>query len=382
MHFMIEVNPPACRLLDLGSTNGTSVNNQKVQSIDLNDGDQIEAGNNVFRVSVRRGDNEGKRQRPSTKSDMAAIVESAHEKVVSARKAAKSNSPPVPQATDPASGGWRPSGYEMKEVLGRGSMGIVYRAVRIVDQREFAMKVIQPNVVGSNSDIKRFLREVKILRQLEHPTIVRLMETGDEDGLLYFCMELVEGVDAQQHVEKHLKPLAIPTAVGIICQVLEGLEHAHQSGFVHRDVKPSNILLARQGGKIRVKLTDFSLARTYQESKLSGLSLTGDISGTPQYMAPEQIIDCRTVKPASDQYSTAATLYWLLTKQPTHDFTGGLSNAIFQILHVDPIPITDRRPDLPPALASVIHRALRKESADRFPSAAKFRSALKATVRN
>ena len=381
MHFMIEANPPACRLLDLGSTNGTCVNNETVHSMDLHDGDRIEAGNTVFLVSIRHNEVEDKNEQRSPTANNAEVLHKGAEKKVSDRINTKPTGQPVLRATDPASSGWQPCGYEIREILGRGSMGIVYRAIRIADEREFAMKVIQPKIVGSNSDIKRFLREVKILSQLEHPAIVRLIETGDADGLLYFSMELIKGADAQRHVEKQLKPLSIQKAVGITYRVLEGLEHAHRSGFVHRDVKPSNILLARQGDQVLVKLTDFSLARAYQESILSGLSLTGDICGTPHYMAPEQIIDCRKVKPASDQFSTAATLYWLLTKKPTHDFAGGLSNAIYQILNVEPIPITNRRSDIPPALASAIHRAMEKDPADRFPSVAKFRSALKAAIR-
>jgi serine/threonine-protein kinase len=150
---------------------------------------------------------------------------------------------------------------------------------------------------------------------------------------------------------------------------------------VHRDVKPGNILLQKEGKKLHVHLTDFGLARAYQESRLSGLTLTGNACGTPKFMAPEQITNARRVQPTSDQYSAAATLYWLLTKQYSHDFSSKLQEGLQQILLAEPMPIQKRRPDVPDALSAAVHRALSKDPDARFSSANAFRAALLSAVR-
>jgi serine/threonine-protein kinase len=158
---------------------------------------------------------------------------------------------------------------------------------------------------------------------------------------------------------------------------LAGLAHAHALGFVHRDVKPSNVMLAELGGRKRgVKLTDFGLARVYEDSRLSGLTLTGDMGGTPAFMPPEQILDFRNVGPAADIYGTAATLYYLLTGKYTFDFTEDQVQAFGLILEGEPVPLRGRRPEVPEGLAAVVHQCLAKDPADRAPSAGAFAEGL------
>lgn len=372
LHLLIEINPPACRLLDLGSTNGTKVNGRQVQSTDLQHGDLIAAGDTVLRVAML----------DLSDCDVAATAvkrsSDPHPMQSFAVPSVDRRATVVP--SDRVDAQLDLPGYELRGVLGRGSMGIVYRAVRLSDRGEVAVKVIQPKVAGNATDYQRFLRETEILRRLEHPAIVRLIEVIEVNGLIYFSMELVEGVDARTHAEQSHDPLSVSVAVGIISRALAALEHAHEHGFVHRDVKPGNILLGRQGKKLHVKMSDFGLARAYAESKLSGLTLTGDICGTPNFMAPEQITDCRRVKPAADQYSAAASLYWLLSRHYTHDFTRAIPQVLNQILLQDPVPLAQRRADLPQALVSVIHRALQKDPAARYASVAVFRQALQEAI--
>ncbi len=364
MHFMVEVNPPACRLLDLDSTNGTHVNGKVAQSVDLTHGDVIQGGNTEIRVTLRDGQND---DAPDTLALQPSV---------------KVPDPPTsdsqPESVDTVD--WRPPGYEMGAILGKGGMGIVYHAKRKSDATDVAIKMIKPAVLGNAADYQRFRREIEILRQLNHPAIVKFLDAGDVTGLLFFVMEYVNGADAKVWVEKRPKPLAVSVAVKIISRVLEALDYAHQRGFVHRDVKPSNILICQDGKKLVVKLTDFGLARAYQDSKLSGLTLTGGLCGTPKYMAPEQITDARRVQPASDQYSAAATLYWLLTQKNTHDFDDRMHIGLQQILTQEPIPIRNRRPDVPDNLAAAILRALSKDPAARFDSAAEFRDAIRKSL--
>ena len=238
-----------------------------------------------------------------------------------------------------------------------------------------ALKVITPAMAGTRAQLERFLREVSILHGLDHPNVVAFRDVGAAAGRLYFAMEYVSGRDAERLLKED-GPLPVPRAVALVCQVLAGLAYAHARGFVHRDVKPSNVLVAEANGVEAVKLADFGLARVYQASQLSGLTLTGDVGGTPAFMPPEQITAYREAKPPADQYAAAATLYNLLTGEYVYDLPARGPLRYAKILNKPPVPILSRRPDLPPALAAVIHRGLARDPARRFPGVAEFRKAL------
>ena len=158
--------------------------------------------------------------------------------------------------------------------------------------------------------------------------------------------------------------------------MLDALAYAHDRGFVHRDIKPANLLVETRDGREVARLTDFGLARTYQASRMSGLTMRGDMGGTMAYMAPEQITHFREAKPPVDQYAAAASLYRFLTDHHIHDLPRPQSQQILKILQDPPIPMLDRRPDLPPALAEIIHRSLAREPSERFPDVNAFRTAL------
>lgn len=352
-HFLIEVNPPRCRVIDLKSNNGTHVNGTRIDTAELKDGDEIRAGQTRLRVHVALG-TETVDYRPDTIVDLADAV------------ADETEAPPsVP-------------GYEIVRELGRGGMGTVHLARRLSDGLEVALKMVNNAGNASGAQIARFLREASILEQLDHPNIVRFLEMGEAHGRPFFAMDYVAGVSAAKLV-KGKSPLPVKSAVRIVTQVLRGLEHAHERRFVHRDIKPGNILIGeseRAEGKKIVKLADFGLARVYQASRLSGLTLHGDIGGTVAYMPPEQITNYREVSPAADQYSAAATLYFLLTGQPVYDFAASELEPLVLILQEDPIPIQDRRGDISDDLAETIHRGLMREPRHRFADVAAFREAL------
>jgi serine/threonine-protein kinase len=255
-------------------------------------------------------------------------------------------------------------------------MGVVYLATRLSDASQVALKTIRPAVAASEREVECFLREANILRQLRHPQIVAFHQMDRAREVLYFAMDYVPGTDASRLLKRH-GPLAVGRAVRLVCQVLEALQHAHGQGFVHRDIKPANLLVSGEPGYETCKLADFGLARVYHASPLSGLTLLGDVGGTIPFMPPEQITHYRDTSPAADQYSAAATLYRLLTGHYLFD----LGNApkeqqLSKILLDQPVPIHDRRADIPEPLAQVIARALEKEPAARFPDAAAFRDAL------
>src|SRR5205814_1327112 len=150
----------------------------------------------------------------------------------------------------------------------------------------------------------------------------------------------------------------------------------HERGFVHRDIKPSNMLITHVGGKEEVRLADFGLARVYQASHLSGLTMTGDIGGTMAFIAPEQITSYREARPPADQFAAAATLYNLLTGLFIYDLPPELAKQIGLILNDDPIPIRNRRPSLPSSLAAIVHKGLARDPADRYPGVKDFLQAL------
>jgi serine/threonine-protein kinase len=176
--------------------------------------------------------------------------------------------------------------------------------------------------------------------------------------------------------------MSVKRAVLIVSQLLEALEYAHASGFVHRDIKPANLMVTGLAESERVKVADFGLARLYQSSKLSGLTMTNHIGGTMQFMPPEQITNYRNVSPAADQYSSAATLYYLLTGQFIFDFRRGLgpndlAKQFLKILHDPPVPIHKRRRDIPDQLDFILQRALAKEPQDRFPDVRELKRSLR-----
>jgi serine/threonine-protein kinase len=270
-------------------------------------------------------------------------------------------------------------GYRLVRELGRGGMGVVYLAVREHDGAVLAVKTVMPGLAGTSDLVDRFLREARVLEALDHPHIVTFRDMGEANGLLYFAMDYIRGIDAARLVAK-TEPLGVDRAVGLIAQVLQALDYAHAKRFVHRDVKPANILITRRDGEEHACLADFGLARIYQASQISGLTATGVVGGTPAFMAPEQVTNYRDAKPAADQYAAAATLYTLLTGALTHNFAQSSYERLVQLLHDDPVPIQQRRPNLPDALADAIHRALARDSADRFPDARTFRRALLAAA--
>jgi len=261
-------------------------------------------------------------------------------------------------------------------------MGVVYRARRTPDGAVVALKTIRPATGGTMGAMPRFLREAGILRQLEHPGIVRFLEIGQSEGQIFLPMEYVPGLDADRLLKRNGGPLAIGRATGLICQAAEALIHAHDRGFVHRDIKPQNLLVVTSGGIETVKLADFGLARIYQDSSLSGLTMIDEMGGTPGFMAPEQITRFREARPPADQYALGATLYRLLTGRMLYDFPRGIMPKhrvmawLQMILQQEFMPIRARRPDLPEPLAAIVHRALSRDPADRFPDVRAMRAAL------
>jgi serine/threonine-protein kinase len=368
LHFLVEVNPPLCRLVDMNSRNGTLLNGQRVPAADLKDGDVIRGGRTALKVAL---------ELPAPGQDAPTVDGPAAVPTTPGR------AEPVPTRLPDAPGvvtldpsAWpRVPGYRLLRELGRGGMGVVYLASREKDGLHVALKTVLPAVKPTPTTVGRFLREADILRQLAHPHIVSFRDMGEVGGVLYFAMDFVEGRDAGK-VLRTQGPLPVGRAVDWACQLLEALAHAHARGFVHRDVKPSNLLVTDAGGREEIKVADFGLARAYHASPLSGLTVTGAAGGTPAYMPPEQIRDFRSVKPAADQYAAAATLYNLLTGQLLYDNAGTAMDLYLRILQDSPVPLRSRRPEVQRRLAAVVHKALARRPEERFAHVSLFRQAV------
>jgi serine/threonine protein kinase len=350
-HFLIEVNPPRCRVMDLKSRNGIQVNGQRVDVADLKDSDEVRAGHTVFRVAVTW---------PAEPGIPSTLVEPR---------------PPSAATVDYTPPAVTVPGFRLEREIGRGCMGVVYRAVRDADGLVVALKTIAPAPGVPAKQVARFLREAEVLAQLKHPNIVGLVEAGQAGELVYLAMEHLTGPDAARVLTERgrQKPR---TAVRLISQVLTGLQHAHEQGFVHRDIKPSNILLHSVGDKRMAKLADFGLARAFESSRMSGITMQGEVGGTPAFMAPEQVTHYRDVLPAADQYSVAATLYNLLTDRYPYELPKNVGQQLVMILTEPPVPIRDRDAGINSGLAGVVHKAMSREPNERFPDAAAFRRAL------
>ncbi len=355
-HFLLEMQPPRCRLLDMNSTNGVFVNGRRVTVAELRDGDQVQGGNTIFQVRIELPEPD----------DVGTWAFSPPEHGSASTTPFVSEVPPEEVI----------GGYRIERPLGRGAMGVVYLGSRLDDGRPVAIKQIVHHAPAKAVEL--FLREIDILRSLKHPHIVEFVEAVAAEGGPYLVMEYVDGVDAKSLVQSR-GALSIRSAVRLVCQVAAGLLHAHRAGFVHRDVKPANILVTGpKAGRI-AKLADFGLARAYETSKLSGLTMNHEFGGTPAFMSPEQITHYRSVKPAADQYSLGATLYYLLTGEYVHDLPpeGPATNLLVKILTEPIVPPQARRADLPAALAAIIERSLDKDPAARYPSLREFREALR-----
>ena len=331
-HFYVEIKPPECVLVDLKSINHTFVNGSKVDRVSLVDGDTIKAGKTTLRVAIEPG--EPPTLPPPIEEEEGFLPEIPH--------------------------------YRLERLLGAGSCGAVYLASDDRDQARVALKILTPVIANCPKSIALFERETELHRKLDHPNIVALYEAGRADGRPFMAMEYVPGRDALHLVESSGGRLEIGRAVDMACQALRALTHAHEAGIVHRDIKPNNLLVARINGRDVVKVVDFGLARIYHDSSLSGLTVQGDVRGTLGFLAPEQIIDLRSVGPAADQYGVAATLYFLLTGERPYTFPGNVQDCLFMILQEDAIPIRRARPEIPDGLAAAIHRALSREPDDRY----------------
>lgn len=263
--------------------------------------------------------------------------------------------------------------YEVGERIGAGGMGAVYAARDRRHDRRVAIKIIRPEL-ASSMVAARFLREIRIAANLQHPHIVPLFDSGDAGGLLYYVAPLIAGESLRQRLERE-KQLPLLEVCHVVRHVAAALMHAHRAGVVHRDIKPDNILIAE--GEAFV--TDFGIAKaTIASGDATGTS-SGVAIGTPLYMSPEQASGESDVDGRSDQYSLACVAYEMIGGEPP--FTGNSSRVILA-RHMTQTAASVRvmRPTVSEELDSVLQRALAKSAVDRYPSVTQFAEAFEAAL--
>jgi YVTN family beta-propeller protein len=254
--------------------------------------------------------------------------------------------------------------FKVEDEVGRGGMGVVYRAVQISLGRPVALKVIAGSLSDNVAFRDRFVRESRLTASLDHPNVIPVFAAGETEGVLYIAMRYVDGTDLRSLVaaEGRLDPLR---AAGVIAQVASALDAAHERGLVHRDVKPANILVAARGGGEHVYLTDFGL--TKRSASESGLTSAGEWVGTLDYVAPEQLRGDQ-VDGRADVYALGAVLYETLTGQVPFPREDDVAKLWAHISDSPPLA-TDLAPEVPRRLAGVARRAMEKDPDDRFDSA-------------
>ena len=264
------------------------------------------------------------------------------------------------------------AGYRIEERIGRGGMGVVYRAQHLNLQRRAAIKIIAPDLAESEGFRERFTREARIAAALQHPNIVTVYDAGEVDGMLYLAMQFIQGEDlaAILRAEGRLRPYR---AIDVCRQVASALDAAHAMGLIHRDVKPANVLIEGRNAF----LTDFGLTKRI-EGTHAQLTRAGDMVGTIHYVAPEQI-EGRKVSARSDVYSLGCLLYHCLSGQVPFALETDVA-VIYAHLSEQPPKLSELRPELPEGLDAVMAKALDKSPDRRFPSCGDMISAARAVI--
>jgi CheY-like chemotaxis protein len=263
------------------------------------------------------------------------------------------------------------AGYRIEERIGRGGMGVVYRAQHLNLQRRAAIKIIAPDLAESEGFRERFTREARIAAALQHPNIVTVYDAGEVDGMLYLAMQFIRGEDLAAILRRdgRLRPYR---AIDVCRQVASALDAAHAMGLIHRDVKPANVLIEGRNAF----LTDFGL--TKQTGTNTQLTRAGDMVGTIHYVAPEQI-EGRRVSARSDVYSLGCLLYHCLSGQVPFAHETDVA-VIYAHLSEQPPKLSELRPELPDGLDAVMAKALDKSPDRRFPSCSDMISAARAVI--
>jgi serine/threonine-protein kinase len=442
-HAILHLRPPRVLLIDLDSTNGTYVNEHRTHHVELSDGDEIGLGQSRVRVGIRMGEGDAPPpvevccagcQQPLPECS-GALGEVGRGLLCPSCVAAAATRPAAPvegemapswrcvdcdrdlsavadadgratelagslylcgacaEACDAPGSGNQIGPYRVLGEIGRGGMGVVFKALHVPTCRLCAVKQILPEAARDEHAVRLFEREIAVQSTVIHPNLVRVLGRGRLASTCYVVFEYLAGGDLRRLVGRPSRGALDPAlAVRIAGQILAGLEALHDRGFVHRDLKPANVLVDRpvERGRVTAKVSDYGLAKSFEEAgnTLFDLTREGEAAGSLLFMPPEQILDYRFVGPQVDVYAAGVTLYYLLTGRHTVDVpspalrlaraaAGGPRRSLVSVVLDDPpIPLLERKPALPADFAAVVDRAVDKDPARRYRTAAEFRHQL------
>ena len=385
-HCLLEINPPHSFLRDLGSTNGTFVNGRRVHEAPLRHGDKIQGGETILLVEVQAAtaddlDETTREALPPTRPVMVQVdclncgrrdyaqAADENERLNFICEECRIELKRTPQAVP---------GFDTIKILGRGGMGCVVLARHQQTGRTVAIKTLLPEFAVSDKALRRFMREIDVAAALKHKNIVEFIDRGTHNGVVYLVTEFVDGPDASRMAENSGGRLSYPDAISIISQSLDALAYAHTQGYIHRDFKDQNILVAGTSPNLTAKLTDFGLAKSFTHSGMSGVTMAGEMAGTLAYMPPEQLRNFRDVKPQSDIYAVGMTAYSLLTGTLALDLAKktSINDTIRAIFEQPAGPLRERAREIPQMVCDIIDRALAKDPTQRWQSATAMRNAL------
>ncbi|MBI5367458.1 MAG: protein kinase [Planctomycetes bacterium] len=411
LHCKVQNEAGACKVYDLNSSNGTFVNNNRIQTSSLEAGDELIVGETVLIYEVAGTDPSsikprlGSNLKPAPSADPRTISSPRSPTIEEIESPAAGKGPGIAVTAPPAGPfmqahkfcakcgrviprkevvdgkarevdgkafcadcadpylGRVIGNYKILEKVGQGSMGIVFRAQHVTMERPAALKILFEYLTLNKNMVKRFLREARAGASLSHPGLVQLYDAGEEEGIYYIAMEFVNGDNMADLLEKQ-GPLPLARGMDVAMQMAQVLDYAHKRQMVHRDIKPGNVILSHDG---TAKLIDMGTAKSLQESGLSELTKTGMGIGTINFMSPEQIFDAKNVDHRADEYSMGAMFYYMFTcrlpfqaKSPKEFLAKVSSEKIDSPKKYNPA--------LPNELCKVIERMMARNAKDRYPT--------------
>lgn len=402
-HCLLDINPPEIRIRDLGSLNGTYINGEKIGArkpnydadkafqlrfpeYDLKDSDEIRIGDTVLEISIETS-NSGHFHYSRTSEEITKIQRTKTPEILDTMqiiiKLANNGNEKLKVFKD----------YQIVKLIGTGIFGEVYLLQHTQTLQKLAVKVMLPMISekGTNKEnsIEMFIREIENFKALQHPNIVELWNYNYVSNLFLFTMEYYPKGNIYDLMKQFGGKLPVNMAIGMTLQILDGLIYSHQAqipyyklangtiiqgkGLVHRDLKPNNIFLTQESGKLVAKIGDYGLAKSFDLAGLSGQSFTKTKGGTPGFISRQQVLKFRKPDPSMDVWATAACLYNMLTGYVPRNFT---DEPWLDVLQNKPIPILQRDGNVPMKLAEVIDLALTETPEIHFQTAAEFKEAL------
>ncbi|MGB8344467.1 MAG: FHA domain-containing serine/threonine-protein kinase [Ktedonobacteraceae bacterium] len=410
-----QINPPVISVRDLGSKNGTHINGVKYggrekgespeegakrgyPQVNLRNGDTVKVGQTKILVQVQAETKVASVPRRARcarcgKDITNEVALDQQGDVVCASCLQEIEDDPalllfallqqVQQAVGAGPEGNEPSihipDYTVEEKLGAGGMGVVYRVRHVRNGNRAALKVLLSKVAIDTKGRERFKREINLMSIIKHKNVVGFIDKGAVGNVFYCLLEYCDGGSVYELMKTRGGKLSLREAGPLMLDALSGLAYIHTSKVVHRDLKPQNILLAKQHGRLVAKIADLGLAKSFEQAGATGLTVTGNVAGSLAFMPREQRTDFRNVRPVSDVWSISAAFYNMLTGNFPREIRAK-DDPIDIILKDDIIPIRRRDASIPPTVAQVIDRALTSDLRCRYQDAGEMYAALAAAL--